>query len=307
MQPESGNGDDAVARARELVLAKQFEPAVALLREHLTAHPDDGVAWRRLAGALIGLDEEAAAIDAADRAIEVNSEDAVAYRYRALANQLLSRYQESYADAKRAVELAPDDHEALSLLALNVLAVGRDTARFKELIQRALIVNPGSAAARGALRGYRRIQRRTVAVAANLAAFPVAVVLLCGWFAIDTGRSSDARWMIWPGFVALAAMVVIGPLTRSAERLFPMLTLTQVSTAAIAAGVIAAGAGYGATRAIPAAATLGLTSVAISGLSGFPLSRRGARKGTSQEPTTGRSSPSRLRHAGPETDLSRRS
>lgn len=305
MQPQSGNGDDAVARARQLVLAKQFEPAVALLREHLLAHPDDGVAWRRLAGALIGLDEEAAAVDAADRAIEVDSEDAVAYRYRALAHHLLSRYRESYADAKRAVELAPDDHEALSLLALNVLAVDRDTARFKELIQRALIVNPGSAAARGALRGYRGIQRRTVAVAASLAAFPVAIVLLCGWFAVDTGRSSDARWMIWPGFVALAVMVVSGPLARSAERVFPTLTLTQVSTAAIAAGVIAAGAGYGATRAIPAAAALGLTSVAISGLSGIPLSRSGARKGTPEEPTTGRSSTSRLRHAGPETDLSR--
>ncbi|MFI7604145.1 tetratricopeptide repeat protein [Micromonospora sp. NPDC049366] len=137
MQPQSGNGDDAVARARELVRAKQLEPAVALLREHLTAHPDDGVGWRRLAGALIGLDEEPAAVDAADRAIELNSEDAAAYRYRALAHQLLSRYRESYADAKRAVELAPDDHESLSLLALNVLAVDRDTARFKELIQRA--------------------------------------------------------------------------------------------------------------------------------------------------------------------------
>ncbi|MEU4554020.1 tetratricopeptide repeat protein [Micromonospora violae] len=293
MQLESGNGDDAVARARELVLAKQFEPAVALLREHLTTHPDDGVGWRRLAGALIGLDEEAAAVGAASRAIEINPEDAVAYRYRALAHQQISRYRESYVDAKRAVELAPDDHEALSLLALNVLAVGRDTARFKELIQRALTVNPDSATARGALKGYREIQRRTVAVAASLAAFPVAVVLLCGWFAVDTGRSSDARWMIWPGIVAVTAMVVLAPLTRSAGRVFPTLTLTQVSTAAIAAGVIAAGAGYGATRAVPAAAALGLLSVAISGLSGIPLSRRGARKGTS------------LHHAGPETDLSR--
>ncbi|MEU5720831.1 tetratricopeptide repeat protein [Micromonospora sp. NPDC047738] len=73
--PQPENREDLVARARELVLAERFEPAIALLREHLAAHPDDGVAWRRLAGALIGFGDDAAAVDAARRAIEANPEE----------------------------------------------------------------------------------------------------------------------------------------------------------------------------------------------------------------------------------------
>ncbi|MDG9672460.1 tetratricopeptide repeat protein [Micromonospora sp. DH14] len=271
MEPQSGNGDDAVARARELVRAEQFGPAIELLREHLNAHPDDGIAWRRLAGALIGLGEHAAAVDAAGRAIDIDPEDVAAYRYRALALLMLKRDGESYADAKRAVELAPDDHEALSLLARNVIEVDRDIARFKELIGRALTVNPDSAPARHLARQYRRLHRRNLAVAMHLVILPAAIVLLFGWFAVDTGRSTDARWMMWPCLVALGAILVRGLFTWSAPGVLPMLTLPQVSAAASAAGIVAAGAGYGATRGVPAAAVLGLTAVAISGAFGLLL------------------------------------
>ena len=292
MEPQSGNGDDAVARARELVRAEQFGPAIELLREHLSAHPDDGIAWRRLAGALIGFGEHAAAVDAAGRAIEINPEDVAAYRYRALALLMLNRDWESYADAKRAVELAPDDHEALTLLARNVVEVDRDVARFKELIQRALAVNPDSAPARHLDRQYRRLHRRTLAVAIHLVTLPAAIVLLFGWFAVDTGSSMDARWMVWPGLVALAVVLVRGLSTWSARGMLPMLTLPQVSAAASAAGIVAAGAGYGATRGVPAAAVLGLTAVAISGFFGLLLLlRHGARHSRlSEESTTGRRS-----------------
>ncbi|MFG3685550.1 tetratricopeptide repeat protein [Micromonospora sp. NPDC047740] len=276
--PQPENREDLVARARELVLAERFEPAIALLREHLAAHPDDGVAWRRLAGALIGFGDDAAAVDAASRAIEANPEDATAYRYRALAHLILARDRESYADAKRAVELAPDDHEALSLLASNVLNVDRDVARFEELIQRALTVNPSSPPTRRLARRYRAIHRRTKTIAVNLAAFPIAIVLLFGWFAVDTGRASDATWMIWPGLVALAVIFVSGLVTWSARGALPMLTLPQVATAAGAAGIIAAGAGYGATRGVPAAAVLGLISIALSGVLGLPLFLRAGRR-----------------------------
>ncbi|MEU8253100.1 hypothetical protein AB0C06_02365 [Micromonospora inaquosa] len=282
MEPQSGNGDDAVARARELVRAEQFGPAIELLREHLGAHPDDGIAWRRLAGALIGFGEHAAAVDAAGRAIEINPEDVAAYRYRALALLMLNRDGDSYADAKRAVELAPDDHEALSLLARNVVEVDRDVARFKELIQRALTVNPDSAPARHLARQYRRLHRRTLIVAMHLVTLPAAIVLLFGWFAVDTGRSMDARWMVWPCLVALAATLVRGVFTWSARGVPPMLTLPQASAAASAAGIVAAGAGYGATRGVPAAAVLGLTAVAISGVFGLLLLLRSRR--TAQPP-----------------------
>ncbi|MEU1243964.1 tetratricopeptide repeat protein [Micromonospora parva] len=294
MEPQSGNGDDAVARARELVRAEQFGPAIELLREHLNARPDDAIAWRRLAGALIGLGDHAAAVDAAGRAIDIDPEDVAAYRYRALALLMLKRDRESYADAKRAVELAPDDHEALTLLARNVVEVDRDVARFKELIDRALTVNPDSAPARHLARQYRRLHRRKLAVAMHLVILPAAIVLLVGWFAVDTGRSTAARWMVWPCLVALAVILVRGVFTWSARGVLPMLTLPQVSAAASAAGIVAAGAGYGATRGAPTAAVLGLTAVAISGAFGLLLLRHGARHSRlSEESTTGRRSSSR--------------
>ncbi|WP_030332317.1 tetratricopeptide repeat protein [Micromonospora parva] len=291
MEPQSGNGDDAVARARELVRAEQFGPAIELLREHLNARPDDAIAWRRLAGALIGLGDHAAAVDAAGRAIDIDPEDVAAYRYRALALLMLKRDRESYADAKRAVELAPDDHEALTLLARNVVEVDRDVARFKELIDRALTVNPDSAPARHLARQYRGLHRRNLAVAMHLVILPAAIVSLVGWFAVDTGRSTAARWMVWPCLVALTVILVRGVFTWSARGVLPMLTLHQVSAAASAAGIVAAGAGYGATRGAPTAAVLGLTAVAISGVFGLLLLRHGARHSRlSEESTTGRRS-----------------
>ncbi|MGR6319089.1 hypothetical protein Q2K19_30510 [Micromonospora soli] len=280
MEPQPGNGDDAVARARELVLAEQFEPAIALLRKHLATHPDDGVAWRRLAGALIGLGHNAVAVKAAGRAIDVNPEDVAAYRHRALAHHLRRRHRESYADAKRAVELAPDDPEALTLLAFNVLNVDRDVARFKELFQRALTVTPSSAPARDAARHYRRIRRRSTAVALFLTAFPSAIVLLFRWLVmVDPSSAGDARWVIWPGVVAMAVSFVSALLGWSARGAGPMLTLPLVATAMSAAGIVTAGAEYGASRGVPTAAALGLASVAISGCYAFALFRRGARYG----------------------------
>ena len=270
MGSHSGNTDDAVTLARDLVLAERFEPAIALLREHLVEHSDDGLAWRRLAGALIGVDDCAAAVDAASRSIAVDPGDMAAYRYRALAYHLLKRHRESYADAQRAVELAPDDHESLSLLATNVLAVDRDAARFEELVQRALKVNPDSRPAQSLASDYRRTRRRNMAaITVRLAAVPVAIVLLVGWFTLDTGRSADAHWMIWPG---LAAVAVVGGLRNWPLRdMIPELGLVHVAVAATAAGIIVAGVGFGAAQGVSVAASLGLVAVAVSGVFGLLL------------------------------------
>ena len=277
MEPQSRGTHDTVARARELVLAERFEPAIALLREHLTAHPEDGLGWHRLAGALIGIDDHAAAIEAASRSIAVDPDDAAAHRFRALAYHLLGRDRDSYADAERAVELAPDDHEALTLLAWGALRVDRDATRFRELVQRALSVKPDSRVAQSVARQYpryQRIRRWDKAAAGQLATFSTAFVLLFGWLAVDTGRSTDARWMTWPGLAALAVFFVSGLLNWSARRVFPAIGLARMAVAVGAAGIITAGAGYGATRAIPTAATLGLTAAAISGALGLPIVSR---------------------------------
>lgn len=277
MEPQSGTAEDVIARARELVLAEQFEPAIALLCEHLTTHPDDGVAWRRLSGALIGHGDHAAAVDAAGRAIDLDPEDVAAHRHRALALHLLGRHRESYVDAKRAVELAPDDHEALSLLAWSVLNVDRDPARARVLVKRALTLNPGSAPARDAARRCRTIRRSTTAGVLFLAAFPIAAVLMFWWYmTVDTDSAGDARRIIWPDVAAWAVGILSALVMKSARGAPPMLTPPQAFAAVGAAGIIAAGAGYGATRECPVAIALGLASLAISGVYSFLLFRRGA-------------------------------
>ncbi|MET8150795.1 tetratricopeptide repeat protein [Actinoplanes sp. NPDC049668] len=77
--------EDLVAQAGELVLAGQYSRGRVLLDRHLGEHPDDALAWHRLAGALIGLGQSREAVSAADRSISLNPDDPVAYRMRAIA------------------------------------------------------------------------------------------------------------------------------------------------------------------------------------------------------------------------------
>ncbi|WBC12780.1 hypothetical protein O7600_16480 [Micromonospora sp. WMMA1998] len=279
MEPKSTPVEDAVARARDLALAQEFRPAVALLRAHLRAHPDDSLAWRRLAGALIGLDDWAAAIDAAGRAIDIDPGDTAAWRYRALARHLLGRHRASYADARRAVELAPDDPEALSLLAANVLTVDRDVARFRELYRRALTVDPSSAPARHSARLDRRIRRRGAAILLLLAVYPPWCVLFLRWLVVDDG-STDTNWTMWPTVAGVAVMIVAAVVGRTAGAVPLVLTWRGIVGAAGVAGACAAGAVWGGTRTATTAAAFGLAAVAMSLLFSLALRlshRRAAR------------------------------
>ncbi|WP_422744052.1 tetratricopeptide repeat protein [Micromonospora sp. WMMD754] len=278
MESPSAPVEDAVARARDLALAQEFRPAVALLRAHLRTHPDDSLAWRRLAGALIGLDDWAGAIDAAGRAIDIDPGDVAAWRHRALARHLLGRHRASYADARRAVELAPDDPEALSLLAANVLTVDRDMARFRELYRRALSVDPSSAPARHSARLDRRIRRRGAATLLLLAAHPPSCLLFLRWIAIDDG-STDTSWTMWPTVAGVAVMIVAAVVGRTAGTVPLVLTWRGIVGAAGVAGAGAAGALWGGTRTATMAAAFGLAAVAISLLFSLALRLRHRRAG----------------------------
>ncbi|MEU1966882.1 hypothetical protein ABZ541_10250 [Micromonospora sediminicola] len=278
MESPSAPVEDAVARARDLALAQEFRPAVALLRAHLRTHPDDSLAWRRLAGALIGLDDRAAAIDAAGRAIDIDPGDVVAWRHRALAGHLLGRHRASYADARRAVELAPDDPEALNLLAVNVLTVDRDVARFRELYRRALAVDRNSAPARHSARVDRRIRRRGAAILLLLAVYPPWCVLFLRWLVVDDG-SPDAGWTMWPTVAGVAVMIVAAVVGRTAGAVPLVLTWRGIVGAAGVAGVGAAGAVWGGTRTATMAAAFGLTAVAVSLLFALTFRVRHGRAG----------------------------
>lgn len=278
MESPSAPVEDAVARARDLALAKEFKPAVALLRAHLRTHPDDSLAWRRLAGALIGLDDRAGAIDAAGRAIDIDPGDVAAWRHRALARHLLGQHRASYADARRAVEIAPDDPEALSLLAANVLTVDRDMARFRELYRRALSVDPSSAPARHSARLDRRIRRRGAATLMLLTVHPPWCVLFLRWLAVDDG-STDAGWAMWPTVVGAAVVIVAAVVGRTAGAVPLVLNWRGIVGAAGVAGVGAAGAVWGGTRTATTAAAYGLAAVAVSLLFSLALRLRHRRAG----------------------------
>ncbi|GAA3770306.1 tetratricopeptide repeat protein [Micromonospora maritima] len=278
MEPPPAPVEDAVARARDLVLAQEFRPAVALLRAHLRTHPDDSLAWRRLAGALIGLGDQHAAIDAAGRAIDADPGDTVAWRYRGLARHLLGRHRESYADARRAVDLAPDDPEGLNLLAVNVLTVDRDVARFRELYRRALTVDPSNAPARHSAGLDRRIRRRGAAALVLLAVYPPWCVLFLRWLAVDDG-STDAGWTMWPTVAGVAVLIVCAAVGRTSGVVPLVLTWRAIVGAACVGGAGAAGAVWGGTRTATMAAAFGLTAVAVSLLFALTFRLRHRRAG----------------------------
>src|SRR6266568_1770076 len=50
----------------------------------LAEQPDDATGWHRLAGALIGAEEQTRAVEAADRSIAVDPQNATAHRMRAI-------------------------------------------------------------------------------------------------------------------------------------------------------------------------------------------------------------------------------
>ncbi|SBT47341.1 tetratricopeptide repeat protein [Micromonospora auratinigra] len=272
MTPQTTDEPDAVARAAELARAEQFAPAVALLREHLAADPADNVAWRRLAGALIGLGRHALAVEAAGRAIDLDPTDVAAHRHRALARLLLDRPEDSYADAQHAVRLAPDDPEALSLLAWSVLRVDRDPTRFRELVQQALRANPDSPPANRAVRHHRRMRRWAVASGVLLAALPGGGVPLLRWWAAGDGSTDDRS-------VVVLLVVTVGCLLFgvSGARAFPLLTWAQSGPAAGVAGLLAAAAGYAAVHGVPTAVAAGTAAIVVAVLFWLVLFRRRAR------------------------------
>jgi tetratricopeptide (TPR) repeat protein len=136
----------AVAAARTAVDAKRYDEAITLLRDHLTSNPDDAQAWHRLSGALSGADRKREALDAADRAATLAPENAVAHRMRALALVFLKRFPEAEHAATRAIELNARDPEAHALLGEALKNQRR--ARGNDAIRAALALDPGNHAAR---------------------------------------------------------------------------------------------------------------------------------------------------------------
>jgi tetratricopeptide (TPR) repeat protein len=230
-----------VAAARTAVDAHRYDEAITLLRDHLTRDPDDARAWHRLSGALSGADRKREALEAADRATELAPDNAVAHRMRALALVFLKRFPEAERAATRSIALNARDPEAHALLGEALKNQRR--IRGNEAIRAALALDPANPAARAAAERWgvsarapgwltRRLSPDRLAwfVIAQRAAVPPAVVLGL-LFLLLAGGPSDA---VLGGTTAVLILVAV--LFSYATRLAVPRPPTWQTLAVMAAG-----------------------------------------------------------------------
>lgn len=206
-------GDDVIEQARRQVVAGHYLQAVAGLTAHLDAHPDDALAWRRLAGALIGAGFLPRAIAAADRAIELAPDEPIAYRNRSVANMTLKNFAAMRADAERALALASDDPEVLTLLAYGALLVDRDVPQARAYWERAYALDPQHAAVRRVGLILRSEPRYALLLAAAPGAYAGIVTL---GFAAAT---LELPWLLAP--VAVFAVILVAAILVRFRRVPP--------------------------------------------------------------------------------------
>ena len=251
-------GDDVIGRARQLVVDGQYLEAAAGLTAHLDAHPDDALAWRRLAGALVGAGEMPRAIAAADRAIALAPDEPVAYRFRALANLELKNYAEMHADAERGLALAGDDVEALTLAVYGALLFERDVPRAKALWQRA----HASDANHPAVVRLRRIlwsgRWRALLRAVALSAYAAVVALFLGIAALEPERP----WMLVPAALLAVFVIVAIPVLRM-KRPAQLPGPGDLAAAVVGASLVVGACTFAATRSLLPALAIELVTAVL--------------------------------------------
>ena len=250
-------GDDVIGRARQLVVNGQYLEAAAGLTAHLDAHPDDALAWRRLAGALVGAGEMPRAIAAADRAIALVPDEPVAYRFRALANLELKNYAEMHTDAERGLALAGDDVEALTLAVYGALLFERDVQRAKALWQRA----HASDANHPAVVRLRRILwsgRWRALRAVALSAYAAVVALFLGIAALEPERP----WMLVAAMAFAIFVIVAIPVLRM-KRPEQLPGPGDLAAAVVGASLVVGACTFAATRSLLPALALELVAASL--------------------------------------------
>jgi tetratricopeptide (TPR) repeat protein len=125
---ETDSSEQAIQRARALCELGRFDEAAAMARRAASVNPDDADTWCLLAQALIGLDDDHAALDAARKATALAPEDEWPHRLRSIALRSLNRYDEALAAAQRSVQAGPYSWQAHSQHAVALALVGEREA-----------------------------------------------------------------------------------------------------------------------------------------------------------------------------------
>lgn len=198
--------------AKELVESGQPVAAVDVLRAYLTENPDDPVAWRRLASALVKTTSLVEALVAVDRSIALAPRDGLSHRIRAVVLSGAGRPAEALLSAREAVRCAPRDAESNAILAMLLAGEkgGGDEARAAS--RRATALDPTNPVARQvskSLRDARIGYRLRIAAVICFAQLPVLVLVA---LAIMDDDVSPALML---GSVALCGVgLVLGLVTR---------------------------------------------------------------------------------------------
>ncbi|GAA2573676.1 hypothetical protein GCM10010435_55930 [Winogradskya consettensis] len=241
---------DTLSQAKELVGDGRFADAVQLLEGLLAEHPEDAVAWHRLAGALIGLERNEEAVAAADRSIALDPAVPAAHRMRALAHLGLKQWTELRADAGRALALDPDDAEALTLAAQGELGCGADLGVIEPLVTRARRIKP----AHPAVASLTVLIRKARFLAAGVACFIAALALALGWLALDPSGDGVAPHLMWALLV-----LIVGGVAGTAAGNAPGLRQVPLSRKILILSAAASAVVSGATTAV-------ITREALAGL-----------------------------------------
>ena len=114
----------ALARARLLCELRRFAEAADLARRAIAAMPDDAEAWCLLSQALLGSDDDAAALDAARRATSLAPESEWPHRLRSIALTSLGRDAEALDAALESARCEPFAWQTHTRVAGASIAVG---------------------------------------------------------------------------------------------------------------------------------------------------------------------------------------
>jgi tetratricopeptide (TPR) repeat protein len=118
MVPQTGSGQETVIQqARTLIEQKQPAEAARILRLHLASHPGTATEYKLLGVALSGSGEDLLALQALERAAEMDPENAAAHYNLGLAYKEFGRHREAIAAMERSLQLRPDHPAATRSLA----------------------------------------------------------------------------------------------------------------------------------------------------------------------------------------------
>lgn len=144
----------AILRARDLLAAERFDPAISVLRSEIELAPDDPRPRLLESRALLLAGRSEEALERAEEIVVRFPEHPDAYYQRGTVHLALEHRSSAEADFREALALAPDHVPAMSDLAV-LLTIKGERAEAERLLERVLELRPDDEVARGHLERLR--------------------------------------------------------------------------------------------------------------------------------------------------------